>query len=417
MSDTTEPSRDDATGQFAPSTEGLYGRELQLVEAGYHPRKDPSDEQIAPDYLAEAGDDPIRQAAAELTASREEPFELSPAEFIRSTVEIDPKEAITVQQAADDLASAGAELSRYVEGADLYKIAEEIDQRHEEAIKGDPELAKHYGIEDPKDAPKAKAESVDAATADAIDATDGLTPRAKEYLKDPQIRAAIEQDFAEAAQVREQYSTSLHQGQQMLQATVAALAPQLNGMPLEHWPQAIQMLSQVDPVRANLVADTLQNWGAIQEAQQEQQQRQAYAQHQQFEASRREYSRAADAALGPMTVAEKHEMVEDLVNYVGEYGISRQQFAREAETNLALHHPAFQRMAADAVRYQRLTKSPAKAAPKSLPPVNRPGTAPATPRGSAPSAKMQALEAQLSTARGDRAVRIASQIESLRRKA
>ena len=53
-------------------------------------------------------------------------------------------------------------------------------------------------------------------------------------------------------------------------------------------------------------------------------------------------------------------MAEELVSYVGEYGVSREQFMREAETNLALHHPAFQRMAADAVKYQRLMKSPAK---------------------------------------------------------
>ena len=123
-----------------PDTNGLYGREERLVDAGYTVRKDATEEHATPDY---PDGDPVREAAAELTASREEPFDLSPAEFIRSTVGIDEKEAITVRQAADDLASAGAELSRYVEGADLYKIAEEIDAKRAEAMKGDPELAKH----------------------------------------------------------------------------------------------------------------------------------------------------------------------------------------------------------------------------------------------------------------------------------
>jgi len=36
-----------------------------------------------------------------------------------------------------------------------------------------------------------------------------------------------------------------------------------------------------------------------------------------------------------------------------EYGISREQFVRKAQTNLALHHPAFQRKAADAVHLIR----------------------------------------------------------------
>ena len=54
-----------------------------------------------------------------------------------------------------------------------------------------------------------------------------------------------------------------------------------------------------------------------------------------------------------MTMAEKSVMAEELVSYVAEYGISREQFVRKAQTNLALHHPAFQRMAADAVHLMR----------------------------------------------------------------
>ena len=159
---------------------------------------------------------------------------------------------------------------------------------------------------------------------------DGLDPETKQALKNPQVRQALEQEFTKVDQAREQYASSLQSGQQMLQATVAALAPQLNGMPLEHWPQAIQALAQVDPVRAQLVSDTLGNWSAIQQAQQQEQQRQAQVQHQQFEATRQQYSRASDAAIGPMTGAEKMEMAEEFVSYVGEFGISREQFAREA---------------------------------------------------------------------------------------
>ena len=83
---------------------------------------------------------------------------------------------------------------------------------------------------------------------------DGLDPETKQALKNPQVRQALEQEFAKVDHARDQYATSLQHGQQMLQATVAALAPQLNGMPLEHWPQAIQALAQVDPVRAQLVS-------------------------------------------------------------------------------------------------------------------------------------------------------------------
>jgi hypothetical protein len=117
-----------------------------------------------------------------------------------------------------------------------------------------------------------------------------------------------------------------------------------------------------------------------------------------------------------MTATEKAEMVEDLVSYVAEYGISREQFAREAETNLALHHPAFQRMAADAVRYQRIVKAP-KAVPQSLPPVQRPGVSQSNRSATDNSSKIQALQKQLSSANGERAARIAGQIRSLKRSA
>lgn len=176
------------------------------------------------------------------------------------------------------------------------------------------------------------------------------------------------------------------------------------------------MLAQVDPARAQLVSDTLGNWSAIQQAQQQEQQRQAQVQHQQFQATRQQYSRASDEALGPMTVAEKAEMLEDLVSYVAEYGISREQFAREAETNLALHHPAFQRMAADAVRYQRIIKAP-KAVPQSLPTVQRPGVSEPNRRATDNSSKIQALQRQLGSANGEKAARIAGQIRSLKKSA
>ena len=172
----------------------------------------------------------------------------------------------------------------------------------------------------------------------------------------------------------------------------------------------------VDPARAQLVSDTLGNWSVIQHAQQQEQQRQAQVQLQQFETTRQQYSRASDEAIGPMTVAEKTEMVEELVSYVGEFGISREQFAREAETNLALHHPAFQRMAADAIKYRRIKSAP-KAVPQALPPVQRPGVSQPNRSGADNSSKIQALQKQLATANGERAARLAGKIRSLKRSA
>ena len=340
-------------GQFTPSTEGLFGREHELVSAGYTVKKDdpPAEEKT---YNSDNAS--LREAAADLATKRGEP-EQEPI-TVKDILELDPKEAVTIEQAAREHSAARADIATFYDGMDLAKFADEVDAKRAEVIKGDPKVAEALGVEVPKDDAKPKGEAApdqnDAATVDAINSMEGLDPETKKALKIPQVRQALEQQFAEIDTAREQYSTGLQTGQQMLQATVAALAPQLNGMPVEYWPQAIQQLAQVDPVRGQLVADTLSNWSSIQQAQQQEQQRQAHVQHQQFEATRQQYSRASDEALGPMTFAEKAEMAEELVSYVGELGISREAFTREAATNLALHHPAFQKMAADAVRYQRI---------------------------------------------------------------
>jgi hypothetical protein len=409
-------NRDDA-GQFTPSTDGLFGREHELVSAGYTVKKD---EPPADDKTYGSDSTSLREAAADLKAERGEPEDPI---AVNDILDLDPKEAVTTEQAARELGTARADIATFYDGMDLAKFADEVDADRAKVIKGDPKVAEALGVEMPaKDAATTKGEAVqnapdqvDAATVDAIDAMEGLDPETRKALKIPQVRQALEQQFAEADQVREQYASSLQNGQQMLQATLTALAPQLQGMPLEHWPQAIQMLAQVDPGRAQLVSDTLTNWGTIQQAQQQEQQRQASIAHQQFEAQRQQYSRQADQALGPMTVAEKLEMVEELVGYVGDFGISREQFTREAQTNLAIHHPAFQRMAADALKYQRIMKASKAMPTRNIPPVQRPGAS--QPRAPANSANIQALERQLSSATGHKAARIAADILRLQRKA
>ncbi|XSC46796.1 hypothetical protein ACF1BQ_014590 [Bradyrhizobium sp. RDT10] len=170
------------------------------------------------------------------------------------------------------------------------------------------------------------------------------------------------------------------------------LAPGLANVPAHQLEGALQQLAMTDPERAGAIVQALEGAQRIEFAQQQEQQQQAYVAHQQFEAQRQEYSRQSDAALGPMTFAEKAEMAEELVNYVGEFGISREALMREAQTNLAIHHPAFQKMAADALMYRRVQKAQKAIATRDLPPVQRPGTA--GPRVSSGMASLSALEAK-----------------------
>ena len=304
---------------------------------------------------------------------------------------VDDNEAVTVERAAADLAAYRASKHESAAVSISKHFAAEIDKLRGEVV--DPEAPEPTEMPvgaDEVTTEQPKADKTDGAADEAIDAMDGLDPETRKALKIPQVRQALEQQFVEVDQARQQYAGGLQVGQQMMQATVAALAPQLQGMPLEHWPQAIQQLAQVDPVRGQLVADTLSNWGVIQQAQQQAQQQQTYTTPA-IRGQRQEYSKASDAVLG-LTFAEKAEMAEELVNYVGELGISREAFTREAATNLALHHPAFQKMAADAIMYRRMVNAPKAVAHRDIPPVQRPGTA--GPRVSSDQAAVSGLEAK-----------------------
>jgi hypothetical protein len=243
---------------------------------------------------------------------------------------------------------------------------------------------------------------------------DGLDVETRKALKIPQVRQAIEQEFTKAETAQRTYAEAVSHANTYSQAAILAIAPELANVPLDRWQEGIGILAQSDPARGQQLGNLLQYVGHIQSAQQQLTAQQTAQQRQQFDAVRQQYSRASDTALGPMTHAEKATMVDELVSYVGEYGISREQFAREAETNLALHHPAFQRMAADAIKYQRMMKAPNAVATKQVPHVQKPGTS-NNQRASDNSSKLAALQRQLSSATGDKALRLASEIRKMKR--
>ena len=177
------------------------------------------------------------------------------------------------------------------------------------------------------------------------------------------------------------------------------------------------MIAQVDPVRGKLVADTLSNWAAIQQAEQQQKQYQTHAERQQFETQREQYNRQCDQVLGPMTHAERVQAAEDLVSYLTEYGVTREQLLHESKTNLMLAHPAFNALAMDALKYRAMQKAAKPIAQKNLPPVSRPGTTPVHRSSGDVSSKIQSLQKQLETATGHKAARISAELLAAKRSA
>jgi hypothetical protein len=277
-------NRDDSTGQFTPNTDGLFGTEYKKAKAGFTTKKD--EPAATPDY---SDADPLREADANRTASQVPQLELSVTEL---RGEIDTKEAVTVEQAAAEYSNARSDLLKFADGLDLTNLAEEVDKKRAEVIKGDPKGAESLGVEIPKEDAKPKGEVASLGTdegADPIDTMDGLDPETRKALKIPQVRQALEQEFTRAEQATQAYSAGLSNANAFSHAAILTLAPELASIPLAQWREGINVLAQADPARGKQLADMLGYANTIQSAQQQEQQRQAQAQHQQFQTMRQQY--------------------------------------------------------------------------------------------------------------------------------
>jgi hypothetical protein len=106
--------------------------------------------------------------------------------------------------------------------------------------------------------------------------------------------------------------------------------------------------------------------------------------------------------------ADRREVSNAVIQYAQELGIDSKTLLTEMQTNPALRHSAFQKMLYDAAKYNLLTKNPPRPT-KSPAPVNRPGVAGGAKEASN-SGKIAALTKALSSATGDRAVELATEL-------
>jgi hypothetical protein len=373
--------RDPATGQFAPA-EPLTGLAGIEADAGYVPLADDntSVEDTSPLTIEQA----VESLPPDVDAIAGTP-EAEVKTYGTFLDDLDENVSITLEQAAEITSREKEAEEKALEDAEQAKIRAEVDKLR--GVQSDPD-------------------------ADAIDAVEGLEEETRRALKIPQVRQAIEAEFAEANQVREQHTATVQAGQQMLQATLASLAPQLQAVPLEHWAQAIQQMAQTDPVRAELVADTLDKWSRLQFAQQQDQQQRAQIAHQQFE----QHVRSEDQRLVQMLGSEKvaDEANRALFTYLDDHGVAKDQRLNILVSNPVLRTAEARQTIWEAQKYRTMMKAGKPAPTTRVPTVQRPGTSNVS-RSSDPSAKMQSLEKQLSTATGEKAARISADIWALER--
>ena len=153
--------RDEATGQFTQSTEGLFGREHELVEAGY---KIMPETPTPADMEREAADEQAVEDAIVEWEAREVPpepivyYDKSSGEPLNANISEGPVEAITVERAAADLAAYHDEQADNGAKSISADFAEAVDRARADAVKGDPKLAEQYGIDDVKNGETPRAD-------------------------------------------------------------------------------------------------------------------------------------------------------------------------------------------------------------------------------------------------------------------
>ena len=179
----------------------------------------------------------------------------------------------------------------------------------------------------------------------------------------------------------------------MLQATVATLAPELQNVPLEQWPAAIQQMAQTDPFRAQMVAETLQKWGTIQQASQQDQQQKAAVAKQQFETWSAQEDQKFEAMLPgeDRSPAGRQAVASELFEYMSELGVSPGELVKGFKEIPLLRSALGQKILFDAVKARQAHKAVQtyrSKASRTIPTVQRPGVAGAA-RRSNPDAELE----------------------------
>lgn len=390
------------SGKFA-SVEPLFGQAELEARAGFSPMTPPKKDD---------GEFTTAREAAETLVDKKANAAIVPVLYQdKDGAPIDPSKTVSIEQAASDLAAfRGADSEN--RGKDISSdFAAAIDKMRAEAIKGDPDLAEHFGIEPPT-ADKDNVTSGDTApsTADKPEtaASDGLDPKLEEVLKHPQIREAIELQIAEADKARQSYVDGLNAASDYARLAFVDQFPEFTQVPQEQWPAVLQAISVQDPAKFQRINAAVARSEQLRVHQQHEQQRQAETSRRQFA----DYAKAEDARFDAMVPNVKPEVMAEVMAPFKEAGIDHAAFLRLANSNELMRSALGQKILYEAAQY-RLAQKIARAVPtRPVPPVQRPGTS--QPRDTA-SPTIAKLEKEFASATGTNQIRLAAKLTQARR--
>jgi hypothetical protein len=414
-----EIPRNDA-GQFTPSSDGKFGLEGVEAEAGYVPLT-PTSETDAIEGDSEgvrAAFDDFVEKGGDVGEPDYEPTPVYWQKADGSGEQIAPNITTTVEQAGAAMTAYEHNVGSYVEGAVLDNFVAEVDQARAEMLKSDPGSAQELGLDPAEVAKNAQKNDEPPASADApletnnnSKSVEGLDPEVAKALAHPQVRQAIEQELGKADAIQQAAHAERSQAYALNQAAITAVAPELGQIPLEQMADAIKVLAQVDPPKAEAVINLVQKGAAIEMQMLQEHQQRAAVQAHQFQAYKIQEEAKFNEAVGTLSQSD-YEAVRSYAT--GVLGLTPQDVSALQNNPVAVDH-RFQRALLDASRFYAMNNASKALPTRNLPPVQRPGTTSPSPRGSDNASQIAKLNAALDSATSEtQQLKIAARIMELR---
>ncbi len=361
------------------SDPALTGAAFELANGGYKPMPDPDkkhdDEAIGSDSVS------LREAAEQRSGPRDEVVARGYTD--RNSEPAAPNEAITLERAARDYASATAIDRLALESESSEALAARVDAMRAAALANDPDAAEFFGFELPETradkagSDKAVSEKVarEPAGQSGDRVTDGLDPEIEKALQHPQVAQAIEQRIGEAEKTRQSYLNGLAAATQIAQMSFLSQFPELAGVAMENMPAALQHMSRQDPQKFARVQALIANTEQVLAQQQQESRRQTETARQNF----MRFAKSEDARLETMLKGEskatQHAVTTEIFASAKASGVEPAELFKLFNSEPLMRNAVFQRMMYDAGKYRLMMKARDAAAAKSVPPVQRPGMA------------------------------------------
>jgi hypothetical protein len=223
---------------------------------------------------------------------------------------------------------------------------------------------------------------------------------------------AAQAEIAQAQRARQEYEQKLPQVLELMQTQMAGEFPDIKS-----WADA-QKLAAEDPFRFS-------QWQAKQgqlNAMKQEQARASHVRQQEIQHAWEQFSQAQDKLFVEKAPeisdpAKATKLREQAVSVLRDTGFTDQELddAWKRGQPLSLRDHRLQLLILDAVKYRDAKATAAKAPPKPIPPVQRPGTAP--DKGAQVTARIGAMAEKLKTARGNDAISVAAEMLRAQRQA